>query len=126
MTQKQLKKLKRTKSKKLQANKSKNQSSIRSIPTDENPFWDSLSGPESPMLHSKDFIPHDCTFCGKLVASVQDSHNAYPLRQSTTVKSENGAKENARCCSDCNQEKVIPARLYLAAYLRDRDAGIEP
>lgn len=63
------------------------------------------------MIHEDDFIAHDCSLCGKEVTNVHDSHNAYPLKSHTTAKQVNGKANNDRCCSDCNDKKVLPARL---------------
>jgi hypothetical protein len=65
----------------------------------------------STMIHSKDFIPHDCSLCGKEIVSVHDSHNAFPLKKFQYAKEVNGKVENERCCSTCESEKVIPARM---------------
>lgn len=48
-----------------------------------------------------------CCICGTKL-SLSLSHNPYPVRE----KSWYGQKEN-RCCSDCNTDIVIPARLSL-------------
>lgn len=39
-----------------------------------------------------------CVLCGAPIMSIYDSNNAYPLAE-------------GHCCSKCNKEKVIPARI---------------
>ena len=65
----------------------------------------------STMIHSKDFIPHECSLCGKEIVSVHDSNNAFPLKKFQYAKEVNGKVENERCCSTCEIEKVLPARM---------------
>ncbi|MDB9700207.1 hypothetical protein OAB24_00290 [Gammaproteobacteria bacterium] len=63
------------------------------------------------MIHENDFVAHDCSLCGKTVTNIHDSHNAYPLKSHTTAMQVNGKANNDRCCSNCNSQKVISARL---------------
>lgn len=67
-------------------------------------------------LHEKEFIAHDCILCGSKVNHIHDSHNPYPLVginiTSHSAKDENGKEAPVRCCSKCNENKVIPARIY--------------
>ena len=65
----------------------------------------------STMIHSKDFISHECSLCEKEIVSVHDSHNAFPLKKFQYAKEVNGKVENERCCSTCESEKVRPARM---------------
>lgn len=51
-----------------------------------------------------------CCICGGELSLMQ-SHNPYPVRP----ESHFGEKEN-RCCSDCNDKIVFPARMYLYCY----------
>ena len=51
-----------------------------------------------------------CCICGGELSLMQ-SHNPYPVRP----ESHFGEKEN-RCCSDCNDKIVFPARMYLFSY----------
>jgi hypothetical protein len=44
-----------------------------------------------------------CCLCGEDIISVLDSNNPWPLSED----------EEDRCCGDCNNSKVIPARLKL-------------
>ena len=43
-----------------------------------------------------------CSLCGVKLNSIYESHNAQPLN-------------TGRCCTDCNNLKVIPARLERAS-----------
>lgn len=47
------------------------------------------------MKESKNII---CSICGAKINSIYESHNAQPIN-------------NGRCCSICNDFKVIPTRL---------------
>lgn len=47
------------------------------------------------MKESKNII---CSICGSKINSIYESHNAQPIN-------------NGRCCSICNDFKVIPTRL---------------
>ena len=66
-------------------------------------------------LHENEFNEHDCILCGSKVKSIHDSHNPYPLAGINimlhTAKNENGKEAPVRCCSKCNKNKVIPARI---------------
>jgi hypothetical protein len=63
-------------------------------------------------IHENDFIPHDCYLCGERIESIHDSHNPFPLVDSNPLaKDENGKDKPKRCCNDCNELKVIPARI---------------
>ena len=81
-------------------------------------FWDICAGEGSSMIHSKDFIAHDCSQCGKKVTHIDDSHNAYPLGKKSTAKSANGKDDNDRCCTSCNKTKVTKARIEM---IRNRE-----
>lgn len=76
-------------------------------------FYDILAFKGSSMMHSKDFIAHDCSLCSKKVTHIDDSHNAYPLGKKSTAKSANGKDDNDRCCTSCNKTKVIKARVEM-------------
>ena len=40
----------------------------------------------------------DCSLCGAKITDARESHNALPISDS-------------RCCTKCNQEKILPARI---------------
>lgn len=40
-----------------------------------------------------------CSLCGSVITDARKSHNALPLSHS-------------RCCDKCNDEKVIPTRIF--------------
>jgi len=84
-------------------------------------FWDACAFEGSSMIHSKDFIAHDCSQCGKKVTHIDDSHNAYPLGKKSTVKSVNGKDDNDRCCTRCNNTKVMKARIEM---IRNREMPV--
>lgn len=63
------------------------------------------------MIHEKDYLATDCVLCGKEMQTVHDTHDARPLTASQTAKSANIKGNVGRCCSDCNDSKVIPARI---------------
>lgn len=65
------------------------------------------------MIHESEFKPFDCILCGERVNSVHDSHNAFPLEKPTLQKVENDKGRPRRCCSKCDQEKVMPARINM-------------
>jgi hypothetical protein len=44
-----------------------------------------------------------CCLCGRPFESDLDDHNPWPVSRDA----------DARCCSDCNMTKVIPARLAM-------------
>lgn len=111
MTKKEMKRKKRQKLLQKKRNINNNNVSKRVIDT-SNPNWIWNAMPT--MIHEDDFIAHDCSLCGKEVTDMHDSHNAYPLKSHTTAKQVNGKAENDRCCSVCNSEKVLPARLGVA------------
>src|SRR5262249_51453455 len=48
-----------------------------------------------------------CSICGEQMRGVTDNHNAYPVT-------------NGRCCTLCNADTVIPARLFLIDRKRAR------
>ena len=66
-------------------------------------------------LHENDFIAHECILCGFNVPSIHKSHNPYPLVginiKLHSAKNENGKQAPIRCCTRCNNEKVMPARV---------------
>ena len=107
MTKKEMKRKKRQKLLQKKRNINNNNVSKKIDLSNPNAIWNMMPT----MIHEDDFIAHDCSLCGKKVTNVHDSHNAYPLKSHTTAKQVNGKAENDRCCSDCNSEKVIPARL---------------
>ena len=64
----------------------------------------------STMIKESDYEPMNCCLCGAYMASVNDTHNPFPLTQNCTAKM--ALEENLphRCCSKCVREKVMPAR----------------
>ena len=71
-------------------------------------------------LHEQQFVcedeytPHDCYLCGERIESVHNSHHPFPLVNSNpSSKDENGKDHPKRCCNDCNELLVIPARIEM-------------
>ena len=113
MTKSQRKKLNRAKSIRKTANVKRNQRQKISQWNSVNIINDILNAGG---LHENDFIVHDCILCGSKVENIHDSHNPYPLAGINitlhSAKNENGKEAPVRCCSKCNESKVIPARIY--------------
>ena len=110
MTKKQLKKVRRAKLLKKKHNQAKNSSK----PTKLTPegLMNAIMNSDPNSIHEDDFIPHACYLCGERIESIHDSHNPFPLVDSNSLAiGENGKDEPKRCCSDCNESKVIPARI---------------
>ena len=75
------------------------------------------------MVHEKDFVAIDCVLCNATMKSVHDTHDARPLAPSQSAKNAFVQKKNiGRCCSECNDELVIPARLF-ASIARNKRAA---
>jgi len=63
------------------------------------------------MIHEDDFIPHECFLCDKKIENIHDSHNPFPLIDfNSMAKEENGKDEPKRCCSECENSIIMPAR----------------
>ena len=44
------------------------------------------------------YMNEECIICGEEMKDVYDNHNAQPVA-------------DGRCCTDCNYDRVLPARL---------------
>jgi hypothetical protein len=66
-------------------------------------------------LPEEKYEPMECVLCGDTMKTVHDTHNPYPLTESTTGMTRNGKQEKVRCCTKCNHEKVIPARISMTS-----------
>lgn len=112
MTKSQRKKLNRAKNIRKKANVQRNLKQKSALANPAN-MMDHIMNTVG--LHENDFIAHDCILCGNKVKSIHDSHNPYPLAginiKLHSAKSENGREVPVRCCTRCNNEKVMPARV---------------
>lgn len=77
-------------------------------------LWNEYSKQEgSTMIHEKDYVPMTCCLCGKNMDYIHNTHNPYPLTPKCFAKE---AQENNlphRCCDECEEEMVLPARELL-------------
>ena len=65
----------------------------------------------SSMIHEKDYEPMTCCLCGKEMTSIHDTHNPYPLTKKCTAKQALQFNLPDRCCTECVNKHVRPARL---------------
>ena len=65
------------------------------------------------MIHENNYVPMDCVLCGTEMESIHDTHNPSPLTDECFAKESHETGNPNRCCSKCNQKKVIPARMGL-------------
>ena len=63
------------------------------------------------MLHENKYVPMNCVLCGNKMNTIHDTHNPYPITEKCFPKDTHETGNPNRCCSACNLEKVIPARL---------------
>jgi len=74
------------------------------------------------MIHEKDFVPMDCVLCGAEMKTVHDTGNPYPLTEKCYAKEALEEGNPNRCCSKCNREKVLPARLGMVSGINEEAA----
>ncbi len=72
-------------------------------------------------LHESKYKPIPCVLCGTVMPTIHDTHNPHPLTKSTTGLAADGGQETVRCCSTCQSEQVLPARLKMMRATIDRD-----
>jgi len=65
------------------------------------------------MIHEDQYVPMFCILCGEVMESVHDTHNPAPFTDRCYAKEALETEIKNRCCSRCDEEKVIPARLNL-------------
>ena len=63
------------------------------------------------MIHEKDYKVMNCVLCNAEMKTVHDTHNAFPLTEAVYAKVAQETNNKNRCCSDCNDEKVMTARI---------------
>jgi len=63
------------------------------------------------MIHEKDYKVMNCVLCNAEMKTVHDTHNAFPLTEAVYAKVAQETNNKNRCCSDCDKNKVLPARL---------------
>ena len=63
------------------------------------------------MLHENKYVPMNCVLCGVKMNTIHDTHNPFPITEKCFPKDTHETGNPNRCCSACNLEKVIPARL---------------
>lgn len=63
------------------------------------------------MIHEKSYKPMKCCLCDAEMKTIHDTHNPFPLAPFTYAKEAFEKQLPHRCCSRCNAEKVMPARL---------------
>ena len=73
--------------------------------------WNKYSKMEgTTAIHEKDYSPLNCCLCGKHMKSIHETHNPYPLTPKCYAKEAEEGDLKHRCCNQCNNEKVNPAR----------------
>ena len=63
------------------------------------------------MIHEKDYKVMNCVLCNAEMKTVHDTHNAFPLTEAVYAKVAQETNNKNRCCSDCNESKVMTARI---------------
>ena len=63
------------------------------------------------MIHEKDYKVMNCVLCNAEMKTVHDTHNAFPLTEAVYAKVAQETNNKNRCCSNCNDEKVMTARI---------------
>ena len=63
------------------------------------------------MIHEKDYKVMNCVLCNAEMKTVHDTHNAFPLTEAVYAKVAQETNNKNRCCSNCNEEKVMTARI---------------
>tara|TARA_B100000035_G_scaffold294307_1_gene284479 strand:- start:761 stop:1183 length:423 start_codon:yes stop_codon:yes gene_type:complete len=86
-----------------------------------NAFVRAMYNASPSMIHEKDYVQTDCVLCGKTMKTVHDTHNAYPFTELQYAKEANTEGNTGRCCSKCDREKVLPARLSLVTKTKNLD-----
>jgi hypothetical protein len=106
-------------------NRLKSKCKVKTIPVSEllnmpylktpNPMFDRKKFIQSLDNPNFDFSVNEiCCLCNTKITDFRDSHNPHPLTKN---------KED-RCCSKCNNSKVMHARLFESAHLDERDCLI--
>jgi len=112
MTKSQRKKLNRAKNIRKQTNVERNQKQ-KVVTRKATNIMDHIMNTVG--LHENEFIAHDCILCGQRINKIHNSHNPYPVAgihiKLHSAKNENGKEAPIRCCTKCNENKVLPARM---------------
>lgn len=68
---------------------------------------------KSDWIHEKEYEPMNCCMCGKVMTSVHETHNPYPLTPKCLAVHALEDSLPHRCCEDCDMKHVIPMRLEI-------------
>ena len=77
----------------------------------QNAFLNMIYNSAPTMIHEDDYVAMDCVLCGAEMKTIHDTHNPFPITEKCFAKEAHETGNKNRCCSKCNNEKVLPARL---------------
>ena len=101
MTKKERKKINRVKANRKMKN-------MMSKNFNENTIYNSCPN----MIHENKYVPMNCVLCGNKMNTIHDTHNPYPITEKCFPKDTHETGNPNRCCSACNSNVVIRARLH--------------
>jgi len=73
--------------------------------------WRSVFNSAPNFIHEDDYKPMHCVICGTLMLSIHDTANPDPIAEKCYAKEALENNNPNRCCKDCDENVVIPARL---------------
>jgi len=70
-------------------------------------------------IHEDDYKELNCVLCNKVMKTIHDTHNAFPLAKLQSAKEAfDNPEKHSRCCSECDQN-VLVERFKLTVSLRN-------
>tara|TARA_B100000073_G_C23343132_1_gene415716 strand:+ start:90 stop:518 length:429 start_codon:yes stop_codon:yes gene_type:complete len=76
---------------------------------------------DSTFISEKDYEPMECCICGAYMPTIHDTHNPAPYGPMTTAKMAKEDNSPSRCCSRCDDNMVLAARLGNLNYLKESE-----